>query len=391
MAILDWQGAARIVPRRDGRRQAASAIIRDAFSHVFAADRSASAAHSRGRRRSPDRAVVRGRCAGAVPASTPRPAARSRARSRPKEFQAQAVRPVPRRRSPTAAGARGGSRSSAAGQRGERGSELLRKLATAAGLAARQRRVGARRRSSCAATRRRRCELAQAVAEGLTLAEFNGGSYKTADPPPAPPPAWTVVVDRCARERRADASRRGRARPHARRVQQPGARAGQRAGQHADAARVRDARARRWPATAASTVEILDETQIAELGMGLLLGVARGSSEPPRLIVFRHDPPGAPDGAGARPGRQGHHVRHRRHLDQAGRRHGADEGRHGRRRRGRLRDARDRAAEGADPRHRRRADDREHAGRPRDQAGRHPDERRRARPSKSSTPTPKAG
>jgi leucyl aminopeptidase len=28
--------------------------------------------------------------------------------------------------------------------------------------------------------------------------------------------------------------------------------------------------------------------------MGLLLGVARGSSEPPRLIVFRWDPPGAP-------------------------------------------------------------------------------------------------
>ncbi len=37
--------------------------------------------------------------------------------------------------------------------------------------------------------------------------------------------------------------------------------------------------------------------------------------------------------AGPRAGRQGHHVRHRRHLDQAGRRHGADEGRHGRRRR----------------------------------------------------------
>ena len=28
--------------------------------------------------------------------------------------------------------------------------------------------------------------------------------------------------------------------------------------------------------------------------MGLLLGVARGSSEPPRLMVFRYDPPGAP-------------------------------------------------------------------------------------------------
>ena len=42
------------------------------------------------------------------------------------------------------------------------------------------------------------------------------------------------------------------------------------------------------------SVEILDETQIAQLGMGLLLGVARGSAEPPRLIVFRYDPPGAP-------------------------------------------------------------------------------------------------
>ena len=28
--------------------------------------------------------------------------------------------------------------------------------------------------------------------------------------------------------------------------------------------------------------------------MGLLLGVARGSAEPPRVIVMRHDPPGAP-------------------------------------------------------------------------------------------------
>ena len=30
--------------------------------------------------------------------------------------------------------------------------------------------------------------------------------------------------------------------------------------------------------------------------MGLLLGVARGSSEPPRLMVFRHEPPGAAPG-----------------------------------------------------------------------------------------------
>ena len=41
-------------------------------------------------------------------------------------------------------------------------------------------------------------------------------------------------------------------------------------------------------------VEILDETAINGLGMGLLLGVAQGSVEPPRLIVMRHQPSGAP-------------------------------------------------------------------------------------------------
>jgi leucyl aminopeptidase len=42
------------------------------------------------------------------------------------------------------------------------------------------------------------------------------------------------------------------------------------------------------------TFEVLDEKQIDRLGMGMLLGVARGSAEPPRLMVIRHDPPGAP-------------------------------------------------------------------------------------------------
>jgi leucyl aminopeptidase len=41
-------------------------------------------------------------------------------------------------------------------------------------------------------------------------------------------------------------------------------------------------------------IEIFDEERIAALGFGLLLGVAKGSAEPPRLIVLRHDPPDAP-------------------------------------------------------------------------------------------------
>ena len=45
-------------------------------------------------------------------------------------------------------------------------------------------------------------------------------------------------------------------------------------------------------------IEVLDEKRIAELKMGALLGVARGSAEPPRLMVLTYTPdkvvPGAP-------------------------------------------------------------------------------------------------
>jgi leucyl aminopeptidase len=38
---------------------------------------------------------------------------------------------------------------------------------------------------------------------------------------------------------------------------------------------------------------VLDETRIAELKMGLLLSIAQGSQEPPRVLVLRHEPAGA--------------------------------------------------------------------------------------------------
>ena len=44
------------------------------------------------------------------------------------------------------------------------------------------------------------------------------------------------------------------------------------------------------------TAEILDEKKIEELKMGLLLGVARGSIEPPRILVLKYLPAGAPAG-----------------------------------------------------------------------------------------------
>jgi len=42
------------------------------------------------------------------------------------------------------------------------------------------------------------------------------------------------------------------------------------------------------------SAEILDERKIEELKMGLLLGVARGSVEPPRILVLKYSPAGAP-------------------------------------------------------------------------------------------------
>jgi len=177
------------------------------------------------------------------------------------------------------------------GRREQSGTDLLRKLASAAGFDARQKRVGrvgfvVRGNGEVAA-------LAQAAAEGLTLSEFSGASYKTYDAPPATPPMWTLAVagrPQTTEDAVAAAVARGRilgecsnaARELA---NEPGNTLTPREFARRAAALAGDAGVR---------VNILDETRIADLGMGLLMGVARGSSEPPRLIVLHHDPPGAP-------------------------------------------------------------------------------------------------
>ena len=173
----------------------------------------------------------------------------------------------------------------------EPGTDLLRKLATAGGLAARQR--AAKRVAFLVRGRGASADLAQAAAEGLTLAEFYGGTYKTDDPPPAAVPAWTVVALDEADDAGAMAQlavERGRILGECSNL------AREMANEPGNTLTPREF-ARRATALASEAgvkTEILDETQIEKLGMGLLLGVARGSVEPPRLMVFRYDPPGAP-------------------------------------------------------------------------------------------------
>jgi leucyl aminopeptidase len=173
--------------------------------------------------------------------------------------------------------------------------DLARKIAAGAGVAVRQRRVGRAAfvvRTGSAATEP--AALAQAVTEGLILSEFDAGAYKTTDAAPGKAPAWTVVAATSeAPATLADAAaavERGRVLAECSNL----ARA--LANEPGNTLTPREF-ARRASAIASeggAGVEILDERQIADLGMGLLLGVARGSSEPPRLMVFRHEPPGAP-------------------------------------------------------------------------------------------------
>ena len=138
-------------------------------------------------------------------------------------------------------------------------------------------------------------------------------------------------------------------------------RTGQRTGQPDDADRL----AQRATAMAArirpGVSKCWTRTRMRQLGMGSLLGVAQGSAEPPALIIIRYKPAAAPktnDHLGA--GRQRRHLRHRRRLHQARRRHGEDEVRHGRRRGDARRHAGNRAIEAADSGHRVGARGREH-------------------------------
>ena len=227
---------------------------------------------------------------------------------------------------------------------------------------------------------RRRAGFAQAVAEGLTLAEFNGAQLQDRRAPPPSAPRCTIVVPDAARHlaREHDAASR-RAVARGRLLGECSNLARELANEPGNTLTPREfaARATALASEGGVAVEMLDERQIEALGMGLLLGVARGSSEPPRLMVFRHDPPGAP--AGPVLGLVGKGIT----FDTGGISIKPADGME------RMKD--DMAggaavacamraighARRADPRHRRRAGDREHAGRPRDQAGRHSAERRR--------------
>ena len=173
------------------------------------------------------------------------------------------------------------------GRRADCGTERLRRMATAAALQARQRRIGTMAWADTSGIDP--IAATQAAAEGLMLAAFSGDTYKSGERS-GPPPTQLVVALPGGDPHVAAAAERGRI-----------------LGECCNLSRelcnepsnvltpsVFAQRARDIAGGAGVQVEVLDEHAIAGLNMGLLLGVSKGSAEPPRVIVMRHDPPGAP-------------------------------------------------------------------------------------------------
>jgi len=181
-----------------------------------------------------------------------------------------------------------------AGPRADFSSDRARKIASTLVITARQRRIS--RVAFLPLKNDRRFEdpqMLQAVAEGLTLGAFDVGQYKTLDHDPTPLSALSIVIEKAS-----VASLAGQASAVER---------GRLLGEFSNLARqlvnepgntlTPSGFTERVVAIARAgglAVEVLEEPELTRLGMGLLLGVGRGSSDPPRLIVIRYEPPGAP-------------------------------------------------------------------------------------------------
>ena len=135
-------------------------------------------------------------------------------------------------------------------------------------------------------------ELGQALAEGLLLGNFEDRRYRTDDDGVTPPIQSCEILTTLADQT----------------VVTPAVEKGVVLATSANVARELSNqpanlltpsmfadRAREQVEPQGVQVEVLEEDEIRALGMGLLLGVARGSVEPPRLLVMRHTPNDAPE------------------------------------------------------------------------------------------------
>jgi leucyl aminopeptidase len=177
------------------------------------------------------------------------------------------------------------------GLRKDFSADRLRRVAVTGGLAARQRRLTSIALVHPSGTTVSARDGAQVLAEGAVLANFDGATYKTRQPAPT----WLEKVQvRVEGESAivAKAIEKGRVLGECTNI----ARGLSNEPSNVLTPRALAEKAAEIAAQAGLGVEVLDETRIAELKMGLLLGVARGSQEPPRVVVLRYEPKGVVQG-----------------------------------------------------------------------------------------------
>jgi leucyl aminopeptidase len=174
------------------------------------------------------------------------------------------------------------------GSRKEFSIDRLRRAASTAGLAGRQRGMTRMAIVVHPGAHVSPADAAQALAEGAFLANFEAASYKTVDPP-------RVWLDSVTLRVGGDANAVDRGAERGRVLGECTYLARELANEPSNTLtpRVFAERAAGMAREAGLAVDVLDEKRIAELKMGLLLGVAQGSAEPPRLVVLRHEPKSA--------------------------------------------------------------------------------------------------
>ena len=174
------------------------------------------------------------------------------------------------------------------GPRAEIDAERVRRMAATAAQAARHQRLGRIAWADVEAGTLSTAARVEVIAEGIVVANFDNGVYKSRNHRQffikdavilSSPDTTTAAATGRVTGESINAARVL--------VNEPG---------NYLTPRILAEKAQALAAVPGITAEVLDEHAIAALGMGMLLGVSRGSIEPPRLLVLRYAPASAPTG-----------------------------------------------------------------------------------------------
>jgi leucyl aminopeptidase len=174
-----------------------------------------------------------------------------------------------------------------AGKRQNFGTAELRKIAAVALRHLKSRSM--KRLAFLAREQDRGAAAAEAVVEGLILGNFDGDKYRTEKKPDPIESAVLVGFDSAAQAGLDRGRIIGEAQNFTRELgNEPS---------NLMTPSILAERAEAMAREAGLAIDILDEKRITELKMGALLSVARGSVEPPRMIVLTYNPPSPKPGA----------------------------------------------------------------------------------------------